>query len=225
MYGKGRNNIRKSKKSYNKNKTKCVNKYVNKVVNICCDCSISESEADKVASASEGRSVEHQGHNEVIQSKVVECAHYDAKNDCEIAINFENISRINSGFSYLMGNECDIATQIILENKGEGQSMGPVAENRFENKVYSLGNCEQQDWKSNNLILSQNVNGEKSLIERDVSQFEIGDLIGIGIWKILVWIRMIPIQGDFMGSCPKGWIPNNALMCQDLALYPYNITR
>jgi hypothetical protein len=73
-----------------------------------------------------------------------------------------------------MGNECDIATQIIPVNKGEGHSRVPVAENRFENEVHSLGNCEQQDWKSKNVILSQNVNGEESLIERDVSQFETG---------------------------------------------------
>jgi hypothetical protein len=104
-----------------------------------------------------------------------------------------------------MGNECDIATQIILENKGEGQSMVPVAENRFENKVHSLGNCEQQDWKSNNLILSQNVNGGKSLIERDVSQFEIGDFKNDRHWDLENPGMDLddPNSGGFYGELPQ----------------------
>jgi hypothetical protein len=91
MYSRGSNNRSKSKKFYNENRTKCVNKNVNNVVDICCDCSISEAEADKAASASEGKSVEHEGHNEVIQGKVVKCAHYDGIKDCGIPFNFENI--------------------------------------------------------------------------------------------------------------------------------------
>jgi hypothetical protein len=179
----GSNNKNKSKKFCNINKTYFVKEYINNTVNVCCDCSVSEAEADKAASVSEGKSVEHEGHNAIIQGKVQECAHYDSVDDLKLE-NIYRISHKNSRFGYSMGNECYVATQIIHKNEGEGQSMELVAENRFDNKVHSLGNCEHQDWKSNKLILSQNINDEKSLIIGDVSQFEFGDFKNVQHWDL-----------------------------------------
>jgi hypothetical protein len=118
--------------------------------------------------------LELEGQDAMVQGKISECAHYDNVNNVKVG-NISRTIQINSGYGDSMGNECDIATQIIHSNQGKGQSLELVAEERSDSKVHSLGNCEQQDWKSNNLVLSQDINDKESLIERDVSQFELGD--------------------------------------------------
>jgi hypothetical protein len=95
MYSTSANNKGKSKKLHNINTIKNVHKNLNNVINICDDCSIAEMGEDKAASASEGESVQYEGHSEVIQGKVLECAHYDGINECGIDSDCKNISQIS----------------------------------------------------------------------------------------------------------------------------------
>jgi hypothetical protein len=151
------NNKNKNISGNMQDKVNITEKYVNEVINVHCDCSISDLEADKGASMREGRSLEQAGLDVTIQGKINECAHYVNINNQKVE-NTSRISLINSGLDDSMGNECDIATQKTQLSQGKGQSIELVAEERSDNRVHSLGNCEHQDWKSNKLIVSQNIN-------------------------------------------------------------------
>jgi hypothetical protein len=195
---KSKNTVGKVQKNVN-----FTEKGVNDVINIHCNCSISDLEADKGVSRSDGRSLEQEGHDVTVQGKINECAHY-ANISNEKVEKISRISLTNSGLGDSMGSECDIATQIIHSNQGKGQSIELVAEERLDTMVHSLGNCEQKDWKSNNLVLSQDINDKESLIERDVSQFVMGEFKN-GNWDLENPIMDLedPNIGGLYGELPQ----------------------
>jgi hypothetical protein len=119
-----------------------------------------ERDADRGTSANEGNSVIPEGYKVIMHDQVMECAQYECRDVIQAKEN-ARLCKKNSGFGYSTGNECDVATHMILKNQGKGKSMELVAENRSVKKVHSLGICEQQDWKSNNLVFSQNVNDKR----------------------------------------------------------------